>query len=616
MKLSQLRLRNFRGYKEEISVDFDDVTALVGRNDVGKSSIMDALDIFFNDSAPDKDDGSKTGHPADMAIICVFSELPEHLILDQSASTSLEQEYLLNGNNQLEVHKIFNGNLAKPGLTALNLVANHPTADKVSDLMVLTNVQLKQRAQDVGADMDRVDKTVNAQLRQLIRDTVGDLGLRSVDVPLNQGNAQQVWKGIQAHLPAFALFKSDRPSTDQDAEAQDPLNAAIKSALRQKQAELDAIATFVQDEVKKVADLTLEKIREMDPNLASTLTPQFPSTKWNNSFKASIVGDENIPINKRGSGVRRLVLLNFFRAKAELLLEENQRHNVIYAIEEPETSQHPRNQRLLVGAIQELAGRDQVIITTHTPMLARAIPARSIRFIQARDDGTKEIILGGTDANNRLIAKSLGVLPDNTVKLFIGVEGKNDIAFLKNLSRILIAGGQDVPDLGLLEVNGELIFTPFGGQNLSLWHNRLENLNRPEFHLYDRDTLPTEPPKYQQHMDEVNRRQRCRAVATAKREAENYIHYAAINQALAKEGIPAPVLSGQLDDYDNVPKLLRDKINAVVSPGNLWGEQRVKEFLCTRAILNMTTTMLDEIDPQREVLEWFQIIRQMIHDND
>jgi predicted ATP-dependent endonuclease of OLD family len=58
MKLSKLRLQNFRCYKDEIQVDFSDITALVGRNDSGKSSLMDALDIFLNDGAPDKDDAS------------------------------------------------------------------------------------------------------------------------------------------------------------------------------------------------------------------------------------------------------------------------------------------------------------------------------------------------------------------------------------------------------------------------------------------------------------------------------------------------------------------------------------------------------------------------------
>tara|TARA_B100000809_G_scaffold178239_1_gene175824 strand:- start:8152 stop:8319 length:168 start_codon:yes stop_codon:yes gene_type:complete len=55
----------------------------------------------------------------------------------------------------------------------------------------------------------------------------------------------------------------------------------------------------------------------MNPEIANSLTPIIPSPeslKWIDFFKSvSITGDEDIPINKRGSGVKRLILLNFFR---------------------------------------------------------------------------------------------------------------------------------------------------------------------------------------------------------------------------------------------------------------------------------------------------------------
>lgn len=46
MRLTTLKLKNFRGYRGETVVSFDDLTAFVGKNDVGKSTILEALDIF------------------------------------------------------------------------------------------------------------------------------------------------------------------------------------------------------------------------------------------------------------------------------------------------------------------------------------------------------------------------------------------------------------------------------------------------------------------------------------------------------------------------------------------------------------------------------------------
>jgi len=443
LKLVEVRLRNYRCYRDEISIRFDDLTTLIGRNDAGKSTILEALDLFLNEGTPDGNDACKDGNPKDLAIIAVFADLPSAIILDQDTETTFQDELLLNSNGHLEVHKIFNGGLDKPKLSALNLVANHPAADSVKDLVILNNVDLKKRADEIGADTTQIDKKVNSQVRAAIRAATPELHIRTRDVSLLEGNGINFWKGIQGHLPGFELFRSDRTGTDQDPEVQDPLTSAIREAIRKREVELNDIQKYVEAETKKVADLTLEMLKEMDPNLATSLKPECSVKPWASLFKVSITGDSNIPLNKRGSGVRRLILLNFLRAKAELLRRENKKHSLIYAIEEPETSQHPRSQRLLISVLQELSCTEQVVITTHTPMLARVLPAESLRFVNVRDDSRREILAGGTDEHNALMANSLGVLPDHNVKLFVGVEGKTDISFLRNIASVLLPTNLD-----------------------------------------------------------------------------------------------------------------------------------------------------------------------------
>jgi putative ATP-dependent endonuclease of OLD family len=616
MKLIRVKLQNFRCYKEEITISFDQhLTALVGRNDVGKSTIMDALDIFFNEGTPDKNDACKFSDDKDIKITCIFCDLPESLTLDESSLTSLRDEFLVNGNEELEIQKIFNGALDKPKLKTLSVLANHPTLEQAKDLIQLNNRDLKQRAIDLAIDTRGIDTRSNAQLRSAIRNSFTELALDLVPVLLFDVNvdvnANKFWKGIQAVLPAFALFKADRESTDQDNEAQDPLKSAIKEALKQKETELNAITEYVQEEIKKIADLTLEKLKEMDPTLASTLSPSIAQPNWSSLFKASITGDNNIPINKRGSGVRRLILLNFFRAKAQKELTEQNRSSVILAIEEPETSQHPKNQRLLLSALSEIATLNQVIITTHTPMLVRGIPDPAIRFINEDNNGKKAISIGGSEETNQLIVSSLGVLPDHTVKVFIGVEGKTDIPFLKNISKMLSESGVEVPNLEQLELDGKLIFIPLGGSGLAHWCNRLHNLNRPEFHVYDRDTTPPAIPKYQSSIDKVNLRTNCFATSTQKREIENYLHVESINEAIAEIGFSIQ-LPQQPSSFDDVPHLLVNLLNTVAPQSSRWRETRAKELLCNQASSKMTKERLDTVDPDGEVLEWLQKIKEFL----
>src|SRR5690554_1210387 len=134
----------------------------------------------------------------------------------------------------------------------------------------------------------------------------------------------------------------------------------------------------------------------MNPEIADSLNPVIPpsdSLKWLDVFKSvSIACDEDIPINKRGSGVKRLILLNFFRAEAERRKREENIPSVIYAIEEPETSQHPSHQRKLIEAFIELANAEntQVIMTTHSPAIVKLLDFEHLQLV--KNGNGKEVI--------------------------------------------------------------------------------------------------------------------------------------------------------------------------------------------------------------------------------
>ncbi len=49
MKIEKVILSNFRSYKETIEINFSDLSVIIGKNDIGKSTILEALDVFVND---------------------------------------------------------------------------------------------------------------------------------------------------------------------------------------------------------------------------------------------------------------------------------------------------------------------------------------------------------------------------------------------------------------------------------------------------------------------------------------------------------------------------------------------------------------------------------------
>jgi len=112
MQLTKFKIKKFRAYEEEFVISFDNLTTFFGKNDVGKSSIMEALYLFFNYNPKkglvkfEKDDLNiecqKRGDEETILSAC-FSDLPDQVTIDEAHSTSLSEEYLLNSSGQYNI---------------------------------------------------------------------------------------------------------------------------------------------------------------------------------------------------------------------------------------------------------------------------------------------------------------------------------------------------------------------------------------------------------------------------------------------------------------------------------------------------------------------------------
>lgn len=400
MKIKTIKIRNFRSYKDEIEIEFGDLTAFVGKNDIGKSTVLEALDIFFNDGKGviklDKDDVNKQalaeGDTETVISVC-FEDLPTNIVIDSTNQTTLQDEYLLNLNYQLEVIKKYSNG----GKEKIFVKTNHPTSNNCKDLLQKKNTDLQKIIRDNIITCS--NQTINAVMRTAIwQHFISDLELDEIEIDVTKGDTKSIWDKLQTYLPLYSLFQSDRKNSDGDDEVQDPLKEAVKQILNDVvlKTKFDEIATEVKSKLQDVASRTLAKIQEMNPEIASSLNPVIPATeslKWADVFKnVSISGDENIPINKRGSGVKRLILLNFFRAEAERRKLAENIPSIIYSIEEPETSQHTDHQKKLIKAFLELSNtpNTQVIITTHSPSLVKELEFQHLRLVKS-DGLTKNI---------------------------------------------------------------------------------------------------------------------------------------------------------------------------------------------------------------------------------
>lgn len=275
--------------------------------------------------------------------------------------------------------------------------ALHPTNPNCKDLLLKNNSELKKILNENALKCE--NNSVNSFLRKAIWNHFSDnLDLKEIEIDISKnGESKSIWESIKKYLPVYSLFQADRKNSDGDNEVQDPLKEAVKQFLKNEEIskKLNEIAEEVTNQLKEVSDKTLEKLKEMNPNIAKTLVPIIPdasSLKWNDVFKnVSIQSDQGVSINKRGSGVKRLILLNFFRAQAEKRLQEINAPDIIYAIEEPETSQHYEHQKILIESLKQLAEskNTQIIITTHSSLIVKALNFENLRLIENTNNENK-----------------------------------------------------------------------------------------------------------------------------------------------------------------------------------------------------------------------------------
>jgi len=648
MRLKAIILENFRRYRSKTRIPLSMLTALIGRNDSGKSTILEALDIFFEGDTVkiEPGDACTSGDNTNVRIGAIFTDLPDFLDLDHGARTTLRGEYLLNSSGDLEIIKVFNCSTQKVASPKIFARALHPTADGVSDLLQKKNMDLKKLVS--GRDLTTsCQLNNNPSMRLALYEATTDLRCAEVDVPLNDADAKNVWDAIKRTLPLYALFRSDRASSDQDPEVQNPMKLAIQSALASLTDELDAVTRKVEIMAEETANRTIEQLRISFPDLAlaSVLKPQFRKPSWSTVFKLDLESDDSIPLNKRGSGVRRLVLLSFFQAEAARLREQRQassqsRVPVIYAIEEPETSQHPENQERIIRAFRGLADSgEQVLLTTHVPGLARLLPLDSLRFVDTNPTSGHVRVREGTEEVFSDVAKALGVLPEASnklgVKVAVAVEGPTDIDALISFAIVLKESGH------LTRFDDTKVFwTIGGGSTLRDWIERkyLDGLGIPQIYLFDSDctsaNLSPSADK-EKRLKEVNARNGCTAFMTRKRTIENYVHPDAVSRASnGKISIPAEIdldhdnltkvfqsaFKEAKNAHGNIPKFVPEdhqghKLEMSDSDGNC------KKIITSYIMRHMTA---DEIgkrgqytgstgESRNEVLDWLQAIEKHLY---
>ena len=624
MVISKLYIKNFRGYAEQTIELHKDLNVIIGKNDVGKSTILEALEIFFNNNTikidildlnkkrADKEDG-------DITIQVSFEVDSKKSYTIDTVPTKLSQEYLLDSEGYLTIRKVWNASVKNITSKSLKtyIVSDYPSTKFNNPLICRKISELKGELSlfDSTQDTTSVNKTICSDIRKAIYrfSSINSSDLTETIIPIDAEDGKKIYDAIKVDLPLYFLFKADRENKDSDSEVQGPLKAITKSILSGMQKDLDELKDKIVAATEDVGLRTIEKLSEMNPEIANELTPTVSTKAWDSLFSFTFEDEDGIPINKRGSGVRRLILLNYFRAEAER--QRVSEKPIIYALEEPETAQHPDWQKMLYNALVDLSEQEntQILLTTHSPSLGALVPTNDIIFI-FRKHGQIEI-----ESNDPLVldgvTQSLGVMPnieiakiESNIKLIICLEGYTDVEFLKNISQCFDVDLKNHPDI---------LIIPLGGGNLEHWENykyldRLSSI--PQLHIYDRDVK-----KYRKIINKINQNKLHKAFQTEFYEIENYIHPSLYSQCYDFSDPFVDMSDSQwLNTWKdmNIPKELSAHLKECYKNGdrNLkeYNEKEIKRKFNLELSKELSADQLKDMGAYDEVNMWFEHIKTNI----
>lgn len=599
MKIKSLILKNFRGYKNNKIVFDENMNVIVGENDIGKSTILEALDIFFGQEVISIDitDWNKE-HLSDEITIAVEFIIDDQfeILLDAENKTNLKDEYLLNTENYLEIHKVFKISTDKLSKEKVYISANY--FDKSGTPIISQKIpDLRKIVSDLG--IKDVSKNKSAELRKAIYSKYIELGNTLIMqlIEISKEDTKKIWESLQKELPLYFLFQSDRANKDSDGDIQNPLKTATKKIVTDFEEDFKKIKDELEKKLVDIGNETIDKMKDMGLSVAKNLTPKVNSKNLDSLFSFTLESDDGIPLNKRGSGFRRMITLNYFRAEAERKISEKTNKNVIYAIEEPETAQHPNHQQMLIKALIELSLKEnhQVIITTHTPEIAKLMKEENLIFISKENNEPKIV---DEEKKLDLISNTLGLHPYFNSKVIVCLEGPHDINFIRNIN-------QSINELKLIiDLEKENIsLLPLTGGNLKQWvdKNYLENSNILELHIYDSDKgSGKNAGQYEKQKEQINsRNDKSYCFITKKREMENYIHRSLIEARFEID-------CSSIDNWDeeDIPTFIKSK--SIIKD-----EKKIKGILNGQLSKSITKELLVEMDAFEEIKNWFVKLKEL-----
>jgi hypothetical protein len=410
MQLKSIRIENFRSI-EELTVNFESFSALVGANNSGKSTILRAIEIFF-DSAPrlSAADFFMKEIERTIRITCVFYKFVR-AERDEFGSSIIDEE--------LSVNREFSKDGKDSGIYSVQVLGN-PEFDEIRAASNATAKRSAYKRLTEGKYPDLPSATHAEAIDAAIGNWEDE----------NKGQLQRIrHKGFfgASNVASGKLKKKTNinliPAVkDVNAEIgsgkKSPALSLLLNITEQTIRNKEEFQNYFKEASEKFSTLTdpttVPQLKEIGNQLTSCLQQYYSeatlTTSWEGVETLTVnfpvpqisVGHRDIDtgIDFVGHGLQRAVLFAIVQYLAQQqpigepvrAVHEEPQSDIILLIEEPEIFQHPGKQELIYEALSNIAGgfntetgiRFQVIYTTHSERLVDIRNFDGVRVLRKR----------------------------------------------------------------------------------------------------------------------------------------------------------------------------------------------------------------------------------------
>jgi energy-coupling factor transporter ATP-binding protein EcfA2 len=399
MELTRLEINNFKGLRF-IEIPTSRFVCLIGQNNAGKSSLLQALLLFIEGKKTEPGMYFDPGSPITIAVRLesITDEDLAHILNEEHRKRF--SEILTNG--VITLLRRFETN----GTSRLRWIARVPLEERFRPTEIDIFLSGKKPGTPFAEELTKIYpeiqdkvgvKTNQTQARSLIEEVVSQIPNTSkcdseMDLPSGIDNSVRPLLPEPIYIPAVKDL-ADEIATKESAS----FGKLLSILLNQIAPELENVEeTFkllrkslnrIKEPDGTMSDSRLEAVRSIEDLVQTHVRENFPKIELDIRIPppeikavlsaAQIWIDDGVPglVDSKGDGLKRSVTFAILRSFVELRRMQKLKDakiptstNYLFLFEEPELYLHPNAQKTLFDALTEISKVNHVFVSTHSPL--------------------------------------------------------------------------------------------------------------------------------------------------------------------------------------------------------------------------------------------------------